>query len=210
MQKTAILFGATGLTGSLVLEQLISDKNYVTIKVFSRKRTSISHPKVKEYIGDLFKLDVFKEDMTGDEAYICIGTTKKKTPDHELYRKIDLGIPAQVAKICKANGVSVLAVVSAIGANAESAVPYNKIKGEMENAVISANIAQTYILRPSFIAGDRKEHRTGEKIGVAIFKSLRFLIPKKYRAVEAASIASKMIELCNSNKPSKIIESNEI
>jgi len=210
MQKTAILFGATGLTGSLVLEQLISDKNYVTIKVFSRKPTGISHPKVKEYIGDLFKLDVFKEDMTGDEAYICIGTTKKKTPDHDQYRKIDLGIPAQVAEICKENGVSALAVVSAIGANGKSAVPYNKIKGEMENAVIKANIAQTYILRPSFIAGNRKEHRAGEKIGVAIFKFLRFLIPKKYRAVEASAIAAKMIELCNSNAPSKIIESNDI
>ncbi|MCO4813291.1 MAG: NAD(P)H-binding protein [Flavobacteriales bacterium] len=210
MQKTAILLGATGLTGSLVLEQLISDKNYVTIKVFSRKPSGVSHPKVKEYIGDLFKLDVFKEDMTGDEVYICIGTTKKKTPDHELYRKIDLGIPTQVAEICKANGVSTLAVVSAIGANANSAVPYNKIKGEMENAVIKVNIAQTYILRPSFIAGNRKEHRTGEKIGVAIFKFLRFLIPEKYRAVDASDIATKMIELCNSNIPSKIIESNDI
>ncbi len=91
MQKTAIIFGATGLTGSLVLEQLLADENYTTIKLFSRKASGISHPKVKEYNGDLLSLETFKEEMTGDEVYICIGTTKKKTPDHEQYRKIDLG-----------------------------------------------------------------------------------------------------------------------
>lgn len=210
MQKTAIIFGATGLTGSLVLKQLLADENYTTIKLFSRKESGVSHPKVIEYIGDLLSLETFTEDMTGDEIYICIGTTKKKTPDHEQYRKIDLGIPTQAAEICKTNGVSKLAVVSAIGANAQSSIPYNKIKGEMENAVMSANIEYTYILRPSFIAGNRQEHRAGEKIGIAVFKVLKLLIPKKYRAVEAKAIAAKMIDLCNSKEPSKTIESNDI
>ena len=210
MQKTALIFGATGLTGSLVLEQLLSNDSYTAIKLFSRKVSGDSHPKVTEYIGDLLNLETFKNDMVGDEVYICIGTTKKKTPDHEQYREIDLGIPSSVAAICKANGVSKLAVVSAIGANTKSAVPYNKIKGEMEEAVSNIGIDFTYILRPSFIAGNRKEHRTGEKMGVAIFKFLKFLIPKKYRAVEAKAIAAKMIALCNSNEPSRILESNEI
>lgn len=210
MQKTAILLGATGLTGSLVLEQLLSNANYGTIKLFSRKSTDISHPKVKEYIGDLLFLESFKEDLTGDELYICIGTTKKKTPNHQQYRKIDIGIPEKAVEICKKNGVSKVAVVSAIGANAKSSMAYNKIKGEMEHAVLSANIEHTYILRPSFIAGNRKEQRTGEELGIAVFKCFKFLIPKKYRSVEAKSIAAKMIELCNSDAPSKIIESNDI
>ena len=105
MQKTAIIFGATGLTGSLVLEQLLSDENYISVKLFSRSSSNASHPKVKEYIGDLLNLDTFKEEMTGDEVYICIGTTKKKTPNKEQYRKIDLGIPSSIAMICKKNGV---------------------------------------------------------------------------------------------------------
>lgn len=210
MQKTAIILGATGLTGSLVLEQLLSDANYGTIKLFSRTSTGISHPKVKEYLGNLFVLEDFKEDLSGDELYICIGTTKKKTPNHEQYRKIDLGIPAQAVEICKNNGVSRVAVVSAIGANSKSSIAYNKIKGEMEQVVLSANFMHAYILRPSFIVGNRQEHRAGEKMGIAVFKSLKCIIPKKYRAVEAKAIAAKMIELCNSNDPSKIIESNEI
>ena len=210
MQKTAIIFGASGLTGSLVLEKLLEDSRYASIKLFSRTALGISHLKVKEYVGDLLDLDKFKDEMTGDEVYICIGTTKKKTPDHAEYRKIDLGIPAQVSEICKLNGVSKLAVVSAIGANVKSSIPYNKIKGEMEAVVMKANIKPTYILRPSFISGNRKEHRAGEKMGIAVFKCLKYAIPKKYRAVEAKNIASKMIELCNSGEPSKILESNEI
>ena len=83
MKKTAIILGATGLTGSHVLEQLLSDANYGVIKLFSRTPAGISHPKLKEYIGDLLVLEGFKEDLTGDELYICIGTTKKKTPNHE-------------------------------------------------------------------------------------------------------------------------------
>ena len=210
MQKTAIILGATGLTGSLVLEQLLCSTNYEIIKLFSRKSTGISHPKVKEYIGNLLVLEDFKEDLTGDELYICIGTTKKKTPNHQQNRKIDLGIPAQAVEICKNNGVSKVAVVSAIGANTKSSISYNKIKGEMEHAVLSVNIERTYILRPSFIVGNRQEQRTGEEWGIAVFKCFKFLIPKKYRAVEARDIAAKMIELCNSNASSKIIESNDI
>lgn len=210
MKKTAIILGATGLTGSLVLTQLINDQNYSTIKLFSRKASGITHPKVEEYIGDLLQLDSFKENMTGDEVYICIGTTKKKTPDQVKYREIDLGIPAKAAEISKINGVSKLAVVSAIGANSKSSIPYNKIKGEMEDAIMGAKIDYTYIIRPSFISGNRLEHRAGEKMGIAIFNFLKFIIPKKYRAVNAKAIASKMIELCNSNEPSRIIESNEI
>lgn len=210
MQKTAILLGATGLTGSFVLEQLLLDTRYTSIKLFSRTPSGISHPKVKEYIGDLLSLENHKEDMTGDEVYICIGTTKKKTPNHEQYLKIDVGIPSQASEICKKNGVSKLAVISAIGANAKSSIPYNKIKGKMEAAVLEADIEHTYILRPSFISGNRQEHRAGEKMGIAVFKFLKYLIPKKYRAVEAEAIAAKMIELCNSKEPTKIIESNEI
>lgn len=210
MKKTAIILGATGLTGSLVLEQLIDNENYSTIKLFSRSSTGINHPKVKEYIGDLLEMETFKTELTGDEVYICIGTTKKKTPNQETYRKIDFGIPSKTASICKQNGVLKLAVVSALGANKNSSIAYNRFKGEMEQAILDTNIDQTFILRPSFISGNRQEHRAGEKFGIAIFNFLKVLLPKKYRAIDAKSIASKMIELCNSDKTSRILESNEI
>lgn len=210
MQKTAIILGATGLTGSCVLEQLLANDDYSTVKLFSRKTSNVKHPKVKEFIGDMLQLEAFQNDFTGDEVYCCIGTTKKKTPDKEVYRTIDFGIPSTAARMAKANNIKSFAVVSAIGANSNSSVGYNRIKGDMEKAVMDAEIERTYIVRPSFIAGNRQEHRGGEKMGIAVFKFLKPLIPKKYRAVEANDIAQRMIQLCNSNEASKILESNEI
>ena len=130
-----------------------------------------------------------------------------------MYRKIDFGIPASAARIAKGNGIKTFAVISAIGADSKSSIEYNRIKGDMEQAVIDAEIENTYILRPSFIAGNRIEKRAGEKIGIFIFKLLKPLFfgkLKKYRAVEAESIAHRMIQLCNSDDESKILESDSI
>lgn len=210
MQKTAIIIGATGLTGSLVLEQLLNNPAYTTIKLFSRKQSGIQHPKVQEFVGDLLHFENFAKDFTGDEVYCCIGTTKKKTPDREQYKAIDIGIPVNAAQLAKQNGVQTFAVVSAIGADANSSVPYNRIKGEMEKGVMEADIAHTYILRPSMIAGNRKEHRGGEKFAIGVFMVFNFMIPKKYRMVEASAIAKRMIALCDGRGPSCVVESKEI
>lgn len=213
MGKTAIILGATGLTGSLVLEQLLVDDRYERILLFSRSSCGVDHPKLTEYLGDLLHLEEFKEQFKGDEVYVCIGTTRKKTPDPDQYRKIDFGIPVQAAQLAKENGIKGMAVISAIGADSNSSFKYNRIKGDMEKAVMEVGIPRTYILRPSMIAGDRKEHRSGERIGLKIFKALQFLFIgklKKYKAVDANAIANKMIALLNSDEASSIIESDHI
>lgn len=211
--KTAIIIGATGLTGSIVLEKLLANEAYAKVKLFSRSTCGIKHPKIEEHLVDLLKLEEHKADFIADEVYCCIGTTKKKTPDQEKYRAIDYGIPAAAAQLCKENGIEVMAVVSAIGANPKSSIFYNRTKGEMEEAVLAAGISRTYILRPSFIGGNRQEKRAGERIGLAIFNFLKPLFIgklKKYAVIDASSIADRMIQLANSNEPTRVLESNEI
>ncbi|MFD1014732.1 NAD(P)H-binding protein [Winogradskyella rapida] len=215
MGKIAIILGATGLTGSQLLQQLINDPRYATIKLFSRSKvTSVTSPKVEQYIGDLLNLEQFRSDFTGDEVYCCIGTTKSKTPDKDQYKKIDFGIPVSAAKLAKENGIRSYAVVSAMGANANSAIFYNKVKGEMEAAVLAQNLDHTFILRPSLIGGDRDEARALEKFGLSLFKLISPLLIgplKKYRIVEAEAIANAMVYMSNSS-PAKnvIIKSDEI
>ena len=114
MKKTAIILGASGLTGGLLLEKLIVDDRYESIKLFSRSSIKGLPNKVKQYIGDLLELAQFKNDFTGDEVYCCIGTTAKKTPDKSLYRNIDYGIPVAAAKLAKANGINTFLVISAM------------------------------------------------------------------------------------------------
>lgn len=191
MAKTAIILGATGLTGGLVMDLLLRDGRYDCVKLFSRTSVGQEHPKLKEFLVDVLNLDSVKSDFTADVVYCCIGTTKKKTPNQELYTKIDFGIPTKTAKLCVENGIQTMAIVSAIGADSKSKLFYNRTKGNMEQAVLNSGIERTYILRPSLITGARKEKRFGEKIGSVVFKILSplFIGPlKKYRAVKAESL----------------------
>ena len=213
MSKTAIIIGATGLTGRFVLDKLLEDERYSTIKIFSRKSMNIRNSKIIEKIGNLLQLDDFKDDFIADELYCCIGTTAKKTPDKFIYKKIDYGIPVSSAKLCKSNGISTILIVSALGANTKSSIFYSKTKGEMERDVAKENIRYTYFLRPSIIVGNRTEKRLGETIGIAMFNFFQFLLIgklKKYRAIHAEKIAEKMIQLANTKPGIQIINSDEI
>ena len=136
MKKTAIILGASGLTGGFVLQKLIEDDRYDTIKLFSRSKIEGLPNKVKQFIGDLLEFNQFKDDFTADDVYCCIGTTAKKTPDKTLYKKIDFGIPVAAAKLSKENNIPTFLVISAMGANKNSTVFYNKPKGEMEQNVL--------------------------------------------------------------------------
>lgn len=208
MKKTAIILGASGLTGGLLLEKLIVDGRYESIKLFSRSSIKGLPNKVKQYIGDLLELEQFKNDFTGDEVYCCIGTTAKKTPDKSLYRDIDYGIPVAAAKLAKANGINTFLVISAMGANKKSSVFYNRTKGEMEQEVLNQAIPRTSILRPSLIGGERNEQRLLEKIGLVVFKVIQplFIGPlKKYRIINADSIAQAMLNLANATSNTDVI-----
>ena len=213
MKKTAIILGATGLTGSILLKKLVNDERYKTIKLFSRKEIDGLPSKVNQYVGNLFELENFKADFTADEVYCCIGTTAKKTPDKAVYKAIDYGIPVTAAKLSKENGIPTFLVVSALGANAKSSIFYNKTKGEMERDILLEQIENTYILQPSIIEGKRDEQRIGEKIGLAVFKLVQPLFfgkLKKYKITKAEHIALAMLNLANSPSNKQVIASHDI
>jgi uncharacterized protein YbjT (DUF2867 family) len=214
MKKTAIILGASGLTGGILLQKLIEDDRYEYIKLFSRSKIEGVHNKASQYIGDLLKLEEFEADFTADEVYCCIGTTTKKTPDKDLYRQIDYGIPVSAAKLSKINDIRTFLVMSSMGANLKSNVSYSKMKGEMERDVVQQRIENTFILRPSLIGGERKEHRLLEKIALSVFKIIQPLFRgsfKHYKIIEPEHIAQTMINLANSAHQSEvIITSNDI
>ena len=212
-KKSAIILGATGLTGGLLLNELLEDHRYDTVKIFSRSPSNINHPKLTEFLGDLLALSNFKSDFTADEVYCCIGTTKSKTPDKEKYRSIDYGIPVAAAHLCKENNIPAFLVISALGADAKSAIFYNKLKGQMEEAVLEQGITHTYILQPSIIGGQRDERRLGEWIAQKVFSVFNMLLlgpMKKYRSIQASTIAKAMIWLANNKYSTSRIMSDEI
>lgn len=205
--------GATGLTGNLLLQKLILDDEYTLIKIFSRKKLEGLPVKVKQFIGNVIDLESFKSDFTADEVFCCIGTTLKKTPHKEVYRSIDYGIPTKAAKLSKENNVETFMVVSALGASSKSALFYNKLKGEMEDAVLNFGIKNTFILQPSYIKGHRNENRPMECFFDVIFPIMNpFLIGilKKYKTIKATTIADAMHNLASIKPTVKRIESDQI
>ena len=210
MKKTAIILGATGLTGSHLLKLLLKESEYDRIKVFTRHKLKFSYPKIEEHVIDLLKLSDHATEFTANVVFCCIGTTKAKTPDKALYRAIDYGIPVEAAKLCKQNSIKQFIVISALGANPKSKVLYNQLKGEMERDVLAQQIEHTHFLQPSLIVGNRKEKRMGEDISKRIMKLFDFLIPARYKMIEAKTIAQAMVQLAR--KPSKehVIPSEKI
>lgn len=212
-KKTAIVLGATGLTGGLLLQLLLEDENYEKVKLFSRSAAGFDHKKIEEHLVDVINLEISQEYFTGDEVFCCIGTTNDKTPNKELYKKIDYGIPVNAAKLCEANEINTFIVISALGANSKSSVFYNRTKGEMEDAILKISIEKTHILQPSLIGGDREEKRVGEwwaKQFFTVLNPLLFGSLKKYKSIEPTVIAKCMLWLANHPYEQNRVSSDEI
>ena len=208
--KTAIILGATGLTGSLLLDKLIVDDSFERIKLFSRNRTDKTNAKIEEHLVDLFQLEKYADAFRGDVVFCCIGTTKAKTPNEETYRKIDYGIPVSAAKLSKKNGIETFMVISALGADVNSKIFYNRTKGEMERDVLQTGIKNTYILQPSLIVGNRTESRFGERLAGILMNLFHFLIPKRYKTIKAETIAEAMRMLSHRGYSENVIPSEKI
>ena len=211
--RTALLFGSSGLVGRHLLNQLIKDTNYSKIKLFVRSVPEISDPKVEIIKTDFNNLENHKEDIKGDDCYFCIGTTKKNSPDKDEYRRVELEIPREIAKIAKSNLVNSFIFVSALYANPKSSGEYIKFKGLVEEELKELNFPKLAILRPSFLMGDRKEKRAGEKIGIFVFKLLSPLLLgplKKMKPIHSETVAEAMIAVIQKDIQQTIFESNEI
>ncbi|MBS9779287.1 MAG: NAD-dependent epimerase/dehydratase family protein [Moraxellaceae bacterium] len=196
MKKTAIILGATGLTGSHLLDKLLASDDYQQVKIFTRRMTGNTHPKLTEIICDLLNLGEHADEFIADEVFCCIGTTKAKTPNKNLYHAIDYGIPVTCAELAERNKIPTLSVISAIGADANSSVFYSRTKGEMEQDVLQYDIANILIYRPSLIYGERADNRLGEKVGMAVVKGLQnAMIGKlqKYRAISGEQLANALL-----------------
>lgn len=213
MNKTAIILGATGLTGSFLLENLLNNDEYSKVIVFSRSKIEISHRKLEVIITNLLALDKQHTNFKAQVVFCCIGSTKAKTPNEMDYKNIDYGIPVAAAKLCKMNNIPTFIVVSALGANAESKFFYNRIKGEMERDVLKFNIENTFILQPSLIDGSRNERRIFEWLWQKVMRLTNALLIgklRKYQSIKAKTIAEAMVVLEKNGYENPIIESHQI
>ena len=211
--KTALLFGSSGLVGSHLLNQLIKDNDYNKIKIFVRSEPKVNDPKLEIIRTDFNNLENYKKDIIGDVCFFCIGTTKKNSPDKKKYRRIELEVPIEIAKIAKLNSINSFIFVSSGYADPNSSGDYLKFKGEVEEELKRLNFSKLGIVRPSFLLGDRKEKRIGEIIGIFVFKLLSPLLfgpLKKMKPIQSQIVAKAMIFIAQNDIRQTIFESNEI
>lgn len=212
--KSALLLGASGLVGSHCLEFLLQEKSYGEIRALVRRPLAIQHPSLIQHIVDFDSLNTQAALLRADDIFCCLGTTIKKAGSQEAFRKVDFTYAYEIAKIAAQNGAQQFLLVSSMGANAKSSIFYNRVKGELEDAVAKLPFDGVQIFRPSLLIGSRAEFRLGEKIAEPLMKAFGFLLVgnlKKYRAIEARTVAAAMIEIAE-KKPSgvNIYESDRI
>lgn len=214
MKKTTLLAGASGLVGSELLNILINEEQYEKIHILVRKPLVLKSSKIVEHVIDFEKLDSFILEDNIDHIYCCLGTTIKKAKTKENFKKVDFGYPWVLGKKAKQWNAEKFLLVSSLGANARSRIFYNKVKGELEEALTALKLRGFYIFRPSLLMGKRNENRGGEKTAIAIYKVINPLFVgglKKYKGIDYRKVARAMVYVALNNKePYKIFESDEI
>lgn len=195
-QKTAILFGATGLVGGYCLELLLESPLYSNVKAFNRRKLNIQHPKYEEHIIDFDELENYADWIVGDDVFCCLGTTRKKAGSKAAFSKVDYTYVLEAAKVAAKNKANQFLLVSAVGADKDSMFFYNQIKGEIEVAVQQLNYWSIHIFRPSLLLGSRDEFRIAEKLATyasGIFNLVTDRLAPKYSAVHGEQVAKAMI-----------------
>jgi uncharacterized protein YbjT (DUF2867 family) len=182
-----LVFGATGLIGKELSILLQRDHD-----VFGAVRT-LNKTNIQELLLENGNI----KDQQFDGVYCCLGTTIKKAKSKEAFKSIDLDMVVDSFNYAKKNGAKFFCVVSALGADSNSKIFYNKVKGQMEES-LKATDMKVIIVRPSLLLGKREEFRFAEIIGSKLFSNLKSITPKKYKyltPIKATEVAKAMIEL---------------
>jgi len=209
--RIATVAGATGLTGSKLVEQLLEDDYYSGIRILIRHPVALEHPKLEKKLVDFSDMDSLLVAITGSEALFCtIGTTNKKVRgDRSAYRNIDLVIAENLARSCRICGCDKFILVSAAGASRSSSNFYLRLKGETEEAVKASGVPFIHILQPSLLLGKRSEFRPGERLAQAVMRFLSFLLPARIKPVPAGFVARAMIMASKSARQGVRIYTNK-
>ncbi len=194
--KTALVFGASGLVGGHLLEELAKSENYKKVYSFGRRKLGVDDGKIEEIVIDFNNMSDSGHLIKGDDIFICLGTTIKAAGSQEAFRRVDFEYIYHAAQIAAQNGTNQLLLISSAGADANSSVFYNKVKGETEEAVKLLPFWSVKIFQPSLLLGKREDRRPAEAIGQSIGRFLNKFTTDLfdlYQPVEAENVAKAML-----------------
>lgn len=202
----AIVIGATGLVGNLILKDILNDGDFSEVRIFVRRATGIINPKLKEFVNPMKDIDSLGSEIQGDVIFNALGTTIKQAGSQVEQQRIDRELPIAFARLASKNGVKAMLNISSAGANMKGGF-YLKTKAEMENGTEKFFPGTVFHFRPGFLVGKRKDFRLVEKIAFGVMKAIDPVLSgsfKKYRSMPVDKLAKAMVSLSKNHvgKPS--------
>ncbi len=202
-RKIALLFGATGLVGSALLDELLAHDAYIRVIAPTRRKLHKQHDKLENPLLNFDELEDYAGKLPCQDVFIALGTTISKAGSKAAFRKVDFDYIVKGALVAKAGGASQCLLVSSSGADQESRFFYPRVKGQTEEAVKGLGFWATHIFQPGVLVGDREEFRLGEKIGIGVSNLLRSISPSilgNYNPTKVKVLARKMVEAAQEMK----------
>jgi uncharacterized protein YbjT (DUF2867 family) len=209
MQMSASIAGATGLVGGHCVAAFVARPEFEQVELLVRRPTPLlaSQRRAVERVVDFEKLGENDAILRTTHVVCALGTTMKKAGSKEAFRRVDYDYPLAIARLALARGAEHYLLVSSTGANADSRFFYNRVKGELEDAILGLGFLSVTIVRPSLLVGEREELRPAESIG----RYFLMLAPTRYRPVHGRQVAAALVSAALSNRPGcTILESEEI
>lgn len=207
---SVLIAGATGLVGREAVLACLLDEGVTEVRALVRRPVTLDAllgPLAHEQPGltpsqrarfravqaDFQRLDREPQAFQVDTVVCALGTTIRQAGSQQAFRQVDFDAPLQIAQLAHAQGAKRFLLVSALGASSSSRVFYNRVKGELEDAISDIGFEQFVIARPSLLEGDRPESRPGEHIGLMVAGVLGFLIPQSHRPVHVRQVARALL-----------------
>ena len=210
---SVMVVGATGLVGRECLRLLLADNAVGRIVAVTRRPLSpdVRSPKLETHVIDFDHLNEY-DSLFNVNAILCtLGTTIRQAGSRTRFRTVDYEYPLAFAKLGRRMGSEHFLVVSALGANPHSRIFYNRVKGELEEALLGLGYPRVTIVRPSLLLGPRAELRLGEEVAKRVSRWLGPLVPRAFKPVEARAVATAMVRATQEQGSGvRVIESGEI
>ena len=189
----ALLIGATGATGSDLLQLLLGDSKVERVAIFVRRDPQITHPKLEVHLIDFDKKEQWRHLVKGDILFSCLGTTLKDAGSKEAQWKVDHDYQYRFAEAARENGVGTLLLVSSMNASLKSPFFYARMKGELEEAVRKLGFPRLMIFRPPSLIRKGSD-RAMERVGVKLIGFLNRLgLLKSMRPIPTERLAQAML-----------------
>jgi nucleoside-diphosphate-sugar epimerase len=200
--KSALIIGASGLVGKLLLEAILQKDYYTSITLVLRRAIDLEYDKRVKIItiSDFDALHQYEEDLFSEDVFCCLGSTMKKAGSKSAFEKSDFIYPLKVATINQKNpNFKNYLIVTSQGANAQSLFYYNQVKGRCEQALLALNLPGLKVFRPSLLLGNRIEKRGAEvffnSLIQVVSSPLKVLGISSFWSIEAAIVARAMLQV---------------